>query len=294
MTKPIDFFWFIPTSGDGAYLGASDLSRGPDYPYLREIAVAVDRLGYKGVLLPTGVACEESFVMAAALAAATQRLKFLVAIRPGVASPAYYARLSSTLDRVSNGRLLLNIVVGGNPAELAGDGVFLAHDERYGHAEEFFTVFEELLAKGEADPRRRAHQGDRRAARLSAGAGAAAAALLRRLVGRRHRFRGRARRQVPDLGRAAGGGRREDRQGARRRGQGRARRHLRHPPALHRPRDRRRGLGGGDFARLSHRWGICQASPSSFVVWTRLPRNTSPPFSVFRPGGPEALAPGNP
>ena len=67
MTKPIEFFWFIPTSGDGAYLGASDLSRGPDYPYLREIAVAVDRLGYKGVLLPTGVACEESFVMAAAL-----------------------------------------------------------------------------------------------------------------------------------------------------------------------------------------------------------------------------------
>ena len=110
----------------------------------------MDRLGYKGVLLPTGVACEESFVMAAALAPATEQLKFLVAIRPGVASPAYYARLSSTLDRVSNGRLLLNIVVGGNPAELAGDGVFLAHDERYGHAEEFFTVFEELLAKGEA------------------------------------------------------------------------------------------------------------------------------------------------
>ncbi|MER2509096.1 FMNH2-dependent alkanesulfonate monooxygenase [Amaricoccus sp.] len=150
MTKPIDFLWFIPTSGDGAYLGASDLSRGPDYPYLRDIAVAVDRLGYKGVLLPTGVACEESFVMAAALAPVTQRLKFLVAIRPGVASPAYYARLASTLDRVSNGRLLLNIVVGGNPAELAGDGVFLAHDERYGHAEEFFTVFEELLAKGAA------------------------------------------------------------------------------------------------------------------------------------------------
>ena len=55
----------------------------------------------------------------------TEQLKFLVAIRPGRASPAYYARLASTLDRVSNGRLLLNIVVGGSPAELAGDGVFL-------------------------------------------------------------------------------------------------------------------------------------------------------------------------
>lgn len=150
MTKPIDFFWFIPTSGDGAYLGSTELNRAPDNAYLREIAVAVDRLGYSGVLLPTGVGCEESFVTAASLAPFTRRLKFLVAIRPGVASPAYYARLSSTLDRVSNGRLLLNIVVGGNPAELAGDGVFLPHDQRYAHAEEFFTVFEALLAKGEA------------------------------------------------------------------------------------------------------------------------------------------------
>jgi alkanesulfonate monooxygenase len=150
MSDPIDFFWFIPTSGDGTYLGASDLNRPPDHPYLREIAVAVDRLGYSGVLLPTGVGCEESFVTAAALAPFTERLKFLVAIRPGVATPAYYARLASTLDRVSNGRLLLNIVVGGDPAELAGDGVFLPHDQRYAHAEEFFEVFETLLAKGEA------------------------------------------------------------------------------------------------------------------------------------------------
>lgn len=150
MTAPIDFFWFIPTSGDGSYLGSSELNRAPSYPYLRDIAVAVDRLGFSGVLLPTGVGCEEAFVMAAALAPATERLKFLVAIRPGVASPAYYARLSSTLDRVSNGRLLLNIVVGGNPAELAGDGLFLPHDQRYDHAEEFFSVFEDLLATGKA------------------------------------------------------------------------------------------------------------------------------------------------
>ncbi|WP_337269825.1 FMNH2-dependent alkanesulfonate monooxygenase [Oryzifoliimicrobium ureilyticus] len=150
LNKPIDFLWFIPTSGDGAYLGASDLNRAPDNRYLREIAVAVDRLGYSGVLLPTGVSCEESFVTAASLAPFTDKLRFLVAIRPGTASPAYYARLATTLDRISNGRLLLNIVVGGNPAELAGDGIFLPHDERYSHAEEFFDVFEELLTKGEA------------------------------------------------------------------------------------------------------------------------------------------------
>ncbi|AXA38547.1 FMNH2-dependent alkanesulfonate monooxygenase [Rhizobium leguminosarum] len=149
-SKPINFLWFIPTSGDGTYLGSSELNRAPEIGYLTQIAQAVDRLGYSGVLLPTGVACEESFVTAAALAAKTEKLQFLVAIRPGTASPAYYARLATTLDRISNGRLLLNIVVGGSPAELAGDGIHLEHDERYAHAEEFFTVFEELLEMGTA------------------------------------------------------------------------------------------------------------------------------------------------
>ncbi|PYB70272.1 alkanesulfonate monooxygenase, FMNH(2)-dependent [Rhizobium wuzhouense] len=148
--KPLDFLWFIPSSGDGAYLGSDDLSRPADPGYFREIAKAADRLGYSGVLIPTGVACEESFILAADLAAHTERLKYLVAIRPGTASPAYYARLASTLDRVSNGRLLLNIVVGGSAQELAGDGIFLPHDERYDHAQEFFEVFNSLIQTGKA------------------------------------------------------------------------------------------------------------------------------------------------
>jgi alkanesulfonate monooxygenase len=150
-TNPLDFLWFIPTSGDGSYLGSNDLNRAPDPRYLGEIATAVDRLGYSGVLIPTGVACEESFVIAANLAAYTEKLRLLVAIRPGTASPAYYARLASTLDRVSNGRLLLNIVVGGSAGELAGDGIFLPHDERYDHADEFFQVFNKLMETGEAN-----------------------------------------------------------------------------------------------------------------------------------------------
>lgn len=148
--KPLDFLWFIPSSGDGSYLGSDDLSRPSDPAYFREIATAVDRLGYSGVLIPVGAACEESFVLAANLAAVTEKLKFLVAIRPGTATPAYYARLASTLDRVSNGRLLLNIVVGGSAQELAGDGIFLPHDERYDHADEFFKVFNELIETGKS------------------------------------------------------------------------------------------------------------------------------------------------
>ena len=148
---PLDFLWFIPSSGDGAYLGSDKLSRPGDPDYFRAVAEAADRLGYSGVLIPTSVSCEDSFLLASYLAAFTERLKFLVAVRPGIATPAFYARLASTLDRVSRGRLLLNVVVGGNPKELAGDGVFLAHDERYDHADEFFQVFNSLLETGSAN-----------------------------------------------------------------------------------------------------------------------------------------------
>ncbi|WP_244642173.1 FMNH2-dependent alkanesulfonate monooxygenase [Chelatococcus reniformis] len=142
---PLNFFWFIPTHGDGSYLGSETQQRPPDFGYFKDVASAVDRLGFEGVLLPTGQNCVDSWITAAGLAAATERLKFLVALRPGVVSPSFAARQTAALDRQTNGRLLLNVVVGGNPTELAGDGVFLDHDERYAQAAEFLTIWRRLL-----------------------------------------------------------------------------------------------------------------------------------------------------
>ncbi len=143
--RPLDFFWFIPTHGDGSYLGTEALQRPPEFGYFKEIAQAVDRLGFPGVLLPTGQNCEDSWITATGLAAHTERLKYLVALRPGVVSPTFAARQTAALDRLSNGRLLLNVVVGGNPVELAGDGVFTPHDERYAQAGEFLDIWRRLL-----------------------------------------------------------------------------------------------------------------------------------------------------
>jgi alkanesulfonate monooxygenase len=144
--KPLDLFWFIPVSGDGSYLGTEKGHRPADFRYLKEIAQAADRLGFGGVLIPTGRGCDDPFITAAALAPHTERLRFLVALRPGVASPTFAARQAAALDRISQGRFLANIVTGGNPGELAGDGVFLPHDERYAHTSEFLSVYRRLLA----------------------------------------------------------------------------------------------------------------------------------------------------
>lgn len=143
---PLRFFWFIPTHGDGRYLGSEDNVRPADFGYFKQIAQAADRLGFEGVLLPTGQNCEESWIVATGLATVTERLKFLVAIRPGVTLPSFAARQTAALDRLSNGRLLINVVVGGNPTELAADGVFTPHDERYAQAAEFLTIWRGLLS----------------------------------------------------------------------------------------------------------------------------------------------------
>lgn len=140
-------FWFIPTHGDSRYLGSARGARVADHAYFKQIAIAADSLGYEGVLLPTGRSCEDSWVVAASLIDATKRLKFLVALRPGLVAPAQSARMAATLDRLSGGRLLVNLVTGGDPDELAGDGQFLDHSERYAQSAEFIRIWRELLTR---------------------------------------------------------------------------------------------------------------------------------------------------
>ena len=140
-----DVLWFLPTHGDGRYLGSEIGARHVSLGYLSQIARAADELGYYGVLLPTGRSCEDSWVIASAMVPLTQRLRFLVAVRPGLTEPAFAARMAATLDRLSGGRLLINVVTGGDPAELKGDGVFLDHDERYEVTDEFLSIWRKLM-----------------------------------------------------------------------------------------------------------------------------------------------------
>ncbi|ALX12125.1 alkanesulfonate monooxygenase [Burkholderia cepacia JBK9] len=142
----MNVFWFIPTHGDSRYLGTAEGARAADYDYFKQVAVAADTLGYDGVLLPTGRSCEDAWVVASSLIPATQRLKFLVAVRPGIASPGLAARMAATFDRLSGGRLLINVVTGGDAAELEGDGLFADHDTRYEITDDFLNIWRGLLA----------------------------------------------------------------------------------------------------------------------------------------------------
>ncbi|MCJ0763151.1 FMNH2-dependent alkanesulfonate monooxygenase [Variovorax terrae] len=143
-------FWFIPTHGDSRYLGTAEGAREVNLDYLKQVAVAADSLGYEGVLIPTGRSCEDPWVIASSLLPVTRRLKFLVAVRPGLHQPSLAARMAATFDRLSGGRLLINLVTGGDQTELEGDGVYLDHAQRYEQSAEFIRIWREILTRSHA------------------------------------------------------------------------------------------------------------------------------------------------
>ncbi|MCG6134678.1 MAG: FMNH2-dependent alkanesulfonate monooxygenase [Nostoc sp. LLA-1] len=147
----MQLLWFIPTHGEGRYLGTAIGGRSVNFDYWRQIAQAVDHLGFTGALLPTGRSCEDAWVLASTLVTYTKQMKFLVAIRPGLMSPGVAARMAATFDRISGGRLLINVVTGGDPVELAGDGLHLSHDDRYKLTDEFLAAWRQIAAGETAD-----------------------------------------------------------------------------------------------------------------------------------------------
>ncbi len=142
----LNVFWFLPTHGDSRYLGTTQGARTVDYDYLKQVAVAADTQGYDGVLIPTGRSCEDAWVVAASLIGETKKLKFLVAIRPGLSTPGLAVRMAATFDRLSGGRLLVNVVTGGDQGEMEADGLHADHAERYEISDEFLRIWRASLA----------------------------------------------------------------------------------------------------------------------------------------------------
>jgi alkanesulfonate monooxygenase len=141
--------WFLPSRGDGRDVNPATTDRGhnaaalrrrPTLEYMTAVAQAAEQAGFRAVLTPTGAGCEDAWLLCAALIPVTTRLEFLVAFRPGFVLPTLAAHQAATFNRLSGGRLRLNIVTGGDPAEQRAYGDFLDHDERYARTGEFLDV----------------------------------------------------------------------------------------------------------------------------------------------------------
>ncbi|MFC5679651.1 LLM class flavin-dependent oxidoreductase, partial [Aeromicrobium endophyticum] len=97
--------------------------------------------------------CEDAWVTSSALAAQSERLKFLVAFRPDAVSPYASAHMAATFANLTGGRLLLNVVTGGEDHDQRMYGDFLGKDDRYARCDEFLTIVRRLWAGETVDYR---------------------------------------------------------------------------------------------------------------------------------------------
>lgn len=164
----LTFHWYLPPFVDSRYVvgggpggrvaangsvGSGKLGdaeeavrpdRTVDFRYLRQLALAAEQNGFESVLIPVGLWCEDPWLIATSLLDATDRLKFLVAVRPGYASALKEAQSVSTFQRLSGNRLNLNVVTGGEPAQLKASGDTLSKAERYERTAEYLELWKQL------------------------------------------------------------------------------------------------------------------------------------------------------
>jgi alkanesulfonate monooxygenase len=171
--KAINLHWYLPTHGDGRTLtqagaapqalyhgantgsaravqvaGGGDVAapapggaRAATIAYMQQVARAAESSGFDAVLTPTGTWCEEAWIVCSSLIPVTERLRFLVAFRPGSITPTLAAQQAATFQRLSGGRLMLNVVTGAENAEQRRFGDDLDKDARYARTDEFLTIF---------------------------------------------------------------------------------------------------------------------------------------------------------
>ncbi len=96
----MNVFWYM-CAPDGAYPWQPEGSRQVDYGYYKQLAQAYDHLGYTGALFATGA--HDVWVLASALLSYTERLRFLVAIHPGLVAPTLLAKMAATFQEFARG-----------------------------------------------------------------------------------------------------------------------------------------------------------------------------------------------
>jgi alkanesulfonate monooxygenase len=139
--KPLEFVSMIFTRDGADWAGArSSREVVVDKVYTGTLARAHEHADFDRVLVGYGSTGHDGFQVIAYAAQQTEKLKFLLAHRPGFVAPTLAARQIATLDQFIDGRLAIHIITGGSSDEQARDGDFVAHDDRYERTDEYLDV----------------------------------------------------------------------------------------------------------------------------------------------------------
>jgi alkanesulfonate monooxygenase len=112
----------------------------PDAKYISRYARLLEDSGFDYTLVAYHSAGYDPFAVSATIAASTDRIKPIVALRPNTMYPTVAAQALTTLDHLSGGRAVVHIISGGNDAEQARQGDYLSKDDRYARSAEYIGL----------------------------------------------------------------------------------------------------------------------------------------------------------
>jgi len=117
--RKVEVSWFSALCGDDyEYLGVPNGYLRSSYDHCGDIVRMADRLGYQNILLPSSfVVGQEPLPFASAMAAQTENINQLIAVRMGEIHPPMLARHLSTIDHIAKGRMTVNIISSDLPGE---------------------------------------------------------------------------------------------------------------------------------------------------------------------------------
>ncbi len=144
MQAPLEFGWFLPTSGDTTCYGDRNKFIEPSAELFDRVVLAAEEAGFEYFLVPVASTCWEAWISSAMAVAKTKRIKALVAARPGYVSPVQLAKMGATFDQLSGGRLCVNLIAGQSEAEATAEGITLAKEDRYALMEEDVCILKAL------------------------------------------------------------------------------------------------------------------------------------------------------
>jgi alkanesulfonate monooxygenase len=120
-----------------------------DPDYLKRYARNLDDYGFNYTLQPYHSSGFDPFTTGATIAAVTQGLNVIIALRPNTMYPTVAAKALASLDQLSKGRAVVHFIAGGSDAEQTAEGDFLDKRERYARLEDYIKILKRAWASAE-------------------------------------------------------------------------------------------------------------------------------------------------
>lgn len=142
-SRPLEFGWFLPTNGDTTSF-TRPMEVEQSLSMFDRVTTAAEAAGFEYMLVPVQTACWEAWISSAIMVGRSRTIKMLVAARPGYINPVLLAKMISTFDQLSQGRICINLIAGASDQEAHAEGVRVSKEERYEVMQEEVTILKRL------------------------------------------------------------------------------------------------------------------------------------------------------